>query len=645
MNFNSFKLTDLENFSLSYEVIKQINKNPKIGQVEKRIIGLVGIFFTQLADTLGHLTLACGKGLTGVLTVSLYVVTFGHTTVSREFNVLSALIHIARTIESLFSAIILPFVCLINPLWAQNWKQYSYSTQKILLNDEITSLKKEIETNQVHTVENNKKLQASHKQLTDQLNEKERVIQVLEDKITSEEQTHTSNENEQKTMLTNLLLELQNTQEERNQIQQEIDTLRNQIKFNQANVEETNKQLQEGHAQIVEKLNNQLVQQAEQLRTKEAELSAQINQANEKLDQFQKQLIDQWGEKEQAIQVLKEEITLKEQQHNSRKDELKEALAAMQNNQQGKIQIEQEVEKLRNEIKVNQFEALKIKAQLRIKHSEEVDGLKKQHEQQMQQLQHNLEDSEKQKEIEILKNQLQAAQEELDKIHQMEKSSTSSFIDLATDDQNNSYSQISVIGIEADKSSDLGNTIPVACGKVKQVWKKEGEDDYVYYTPLHLKGAGENELREEVETAKKIRQKLGNEESYLAIDLQAVEDQERIKVNNNPLFTIKTKKAERDLENLLSDKSVTFQQRVIISKQVLQGICNLHLAGYCHGDLKPENILVYKQNNQLIVRLSDFGKTVLKKPVEQAPSIQGNPRFVPTEFTTSEKGEVSGSFD
>lgn len=61
-------------------------------------------------------------------------------------------------------------------------------------------------------------------------------------------------------------------------------------------------------------------------------------------------------------------------------------------------------------------------------------------------------------------------------------------------------------------------------------------------------------------------------------------------------------------------KVASLQERLLICKQLLQGLLELHEQGYFHGDLKLENALIIGQGQSIVVHISDFGNA---HPIDQ----------------------------
>ena len=74
--------------------------------------------------------------------------------------------------------------------------------------------------------------------------------------------------------------------------------------------------------------------------------------------------------------------------------------------------------------------------------------------------------------------------------------------------------------------------------------------------------------------------------------------------------------------------------------QILEGLNYCHEQNVIHRDLKPENIFIFKNENEMIVKIADFG---LSKNVEQsiAKSIVGSLNFMAPEFFESNKYDFS----
>ncbi|MBA3236800.1 MAG: hypothetical protein H0T62_00420 [Parachlamydiaceae bacterium] len=92
--------------------------------VSTRVAGSVGILFVSLGEAAAHALLTVGKTLTGIV-VSPYNcladTCFPERSAPQDLELSSALIHLISTIECIFTATILPFVCLMNPSRADAW--------------------------------------------------------------------------------------------------------------------------------------------------------------------------------------------------------------------------------------------------------------------------------------------------------------------------------------------------------------------------------------------------------------------------------------------------------------------------------------------------------------------------------------------
>jgi uncharacterized protein (TIGR02145 family) len=63
-----------------------------------------------------------------------------------------------------------------------------------------------------------------------------------------------------------------------------------------------------------------------------------------------------------------------------------------------------------------------------------------------------------------------------------------------------------------------------------------------------------------------------------------------------------------NLQQLLTDKQLTYEQKDNLLKQILEGIVFLHSHGIIHRDLKPQNILIsLNRKGEYIPKITDFG--------------------------------------
>lgn len=238
-------------------------------------------------------------------------------------------------------------------------------------------------------------------------------------------------------------------------------------------------------------------------------------------------------------------------------------------------------------------------------------------------------------------------------------------------------------------------------GKAKEVFIKKGDPHHAFYTAVpSLLNSKEAEIREEVRTAKSINynlfrynllsvfsdentvnailknyrslneffraldgeestatlaEKLGIQEelvseiyglrnqmrpllksgTHLATDFEEVTGSERI----GEKYTVKTSRAKSDLEYALTEETPDFRTKIIYCKGILEGMRDLHLAGYVQGDLKLENVLVLDDN---FVEITDFGKTRVIREGQQLIYV-GNGRFAAPEGKLTKKSEVFGT--
>ena len=139
-------------------------------------------------------------------------------------------------------------------------------------------------------------------------------------------------------------------------------------------------------------------------------------------------------------------------------------------------------------------------------------------------------------------------------------------------------------------------------------------------------------LAEEAEKIAAIRKKSQNSKN-LAIDMTA-----------EPLYKgeYTAKESNGDFSKILASNAIqNLEQALAYAHDLLNGLAELHEAGYAHGDLKPENVLEFEEGPTSILKLADFGKS---KPLEKDESaiMMGNRRFSPPEQRVSFKGDVYG---
>jgi serine/threonine protein kinase len=64
---------------------------------------------------------------------------------------------------------------------------------------------------------------------------------------------------------------------------------------------------------------------------------------------------------------------------------------------------------------------------------------------------------------------------------------------------------------------------------------------------------------------------------------------------------------EGNLQQLLIDKQLNYEQKDSLLRQILEGIIFLHSQGIIHRDLKPQNILISNRDGKYIPKITDFG--------------------------------------
>ena len=78
------------------------------------------------------------------------------------------------------------------------------------------------------------------------------------------------------------------------------------------------------------------------------------------------------------------------------------------------------------------------------------------------------------------------------------------------------------------------------------------------------------------------------------------------------------KESNGDFSKILASNAIqNLEQALAYAHDLLNGLAELHEAGYAHGDLKPENVLEFEEGPTSILKLADFGKS---KPLEKDES-------------------------
>ncbi|WP_068470474.1 hypothetical protein [Candidatus Protochlamydia phocaeensis] len=130
MNIPSYQLSSIENFSCTAHVTKPLsNLNQSGGLLISRILSCAIVPLTAIADGAIHMSLFVLKGTTGAFFTPYNLVMVKISpkwTVPRDLELSSAFIHLMRVVECLFTAAILPFICLINPTRAYDFMSHRY---------------------------------------------------------------------------------------------------------------------------------------------------------------------------------------------------------------------------------------------------------------------------------------------------------------------------------------------------------------------------------------------------------------------------------------------------------------------------------------------------------------------------------------
>jgi hypothetical protein len=178
-------LTDFEKFSITRPYLNELSKinNSSYaisGPIASRIIGIATLPFVSLGDAFLHCIACAGVGMTGIV-VSPYnflaFAFFPEYSKSEDYEFSSSLVHLMMTVESLFNAAILPFLCLLNPDRASRW--INARTAKDNLLNESGERIAELQQYYDHSQRNYLSLLNEKNQCQTDLEEKERINQDL----------------------------------------------------------------------------------------------------------------------------------------------------------------------------------------------------------------------------------------------------------------------------------------------------------------------------------------------------------------------------------------------------------------------------------------------------------------------------------
>lgn len=183
-------------------------------------------------------------------------------------------------------------------------------------------------------------------------------------------------------------------------------------------------------------------------------------------------------------------------------------------------------------------------------------------------------------------------------------------------------------------------------GKAKIVLEKKiNKKESVYYIPVSsLFNAKKRELMNEIKTMEKINREfeVKNQTAPQNLATQYSVLKKSKSIGNK--FTVKVEKG-KDFETILSKEKISIQNRLKFSRDLANGLKELHSTNHVYGDLKPENCLVFNKDDHPILKIADFGKTVKLSDKSKKPykMYSGNPRFMAPEGTLSKKSDVWGA--
>ncbi|XP_012576343.1 PREDICTED: serine/threonine-protein kinase 17A isoform X2 [Condylura cristata] len=87
-------------------------------------------------------------------------------------------------------------------------------------------------------------------------------------------------------------------------------------------------------------------------------------------------------------------------------------------------------------------------------------------------------------------------------------------------------------------------------------------------------------------------------------------------------------------DQCVADREERFKEKDIqrLLRQILEGVCFLHMHGVVHLDLKPQNILLTSDSPLGDIKIVDFGLSRIMKNNEELREIMGTPEYVAPEI-------------
>lgn len=143
------------------------------------------------------------------------------------------------------------------------------------------------------------------------------------------------------------------------------------------------------------------------------------------------------------------------------------------------------------------------------------------------------------------------------------------------------------------------------------------------------------------EKSKLLKQKFQEKLQHECNMLQASGDKNASLSISGGTILLKMSKAEGiPLNNYLAkNKDLTFEERVVLAKQVADAVQELHAKGICHLDLKPENI-IYDEKKKKITFI-DFGSAQsITANLETASFHTTTPQFDPPDHNKNTPAQI-----
>ena len=99
------------------------------------------------------------------------------------------------------------------------------------------------------------------------------------------------------------------------------------------------------------------------------------------------------------------------------------------------------------------------------------------------------------------------------------------------------------------------------------------------------------------------------------------------------------------LDKIINRGNFSEADTIDVLKQVLSAVADFHSKGVVHRDLKPENLLCSGSDDNLIVKISDFGLSKKFSPTDKLKTIVGTPDYAAPEVLRMDGSDYTTAVD